>query len=97
MAQIYFDATQDVYNVFVMNADTNALVATLPKASVAQCSSSSVRLIPIGVTMPAPSYLWTDIDWTQCDPAPAGYANTTEMAQAMCTYFPGQVIILNYP
>lgn len=97
MAQVYFDATKDDYNVFVMNADTNALIATLPKMSCASCSSSSVRIIPINVPMPAYSALWTDIDWTQCDPPPAGYANTTEMAQAMCTYFPGQVIILNYP
>jgi hypothetical protein len=97
MAQVYFDATKDDYSVFVMNADTNELITTLPKMSCANCSSSSVRIIPINVPMPAYSVLWTGIDWVQCDPAPAGYANTTEMAQAMCVYFPAQVITLNFP
>ena len=97
MAQVYFDANQDDYTVFMMNADTNELISTIPKMSFASCSSSSVRIIPINIPMQYVSKLWTDIDWTQCDPAPAGYANTTEMAQAMCVYFPGQVITLNYP
>lgn len=97
MAQIYFDGTIDAYNVFVMNADTNELITTLPVASVPINSSSGFKIIPIGVAIPYYSKLWTDVDWAQCDPPPVGFANTTEMATAMCTYFPSQVITLNFP
>lgn len=86
---VYFVGNIIDNSVFVYNADGGAFIASLPTSSFANSSSSGVRILPLGLTQPAPSYLWTDIDFSLCLPLPAAYATTTEKAEAMAGFFTG--------
>jgi len=96
MALVYFDTTSSNTYVLALNADTDALVWSFPKASVAQCSSSRVTIIPIEVPMPPQSYLWTDINFALCSP-PLDFATDIEKATTMGIYFSGSIYTTSVP